>query len=224
MIKMNGKQNPKAFDFAGFTARAFARAFTLAAFAFLTFLALVAFSAQANAKLEPAALIEFTFGVNETNGETILSLTDFKTGLSEVPYYPVPAKNDLQVRLLDREGRSLKAFWLSDPRYAYYDAVGADGTLSGGSEFKPNAEFFIIVPLLENAAYAAVFDSQNKKLAAVDLLTGKQAEEKNWVSVEPSFEEKRELGVVEFAVAIAALLILAFVALGLTVFNKARKR
>ncbi len=195
---------------------------TLAALVLAT-LALTAFSTQANANLEPAAVIEFAFGLNATAGETTLSLDGFKTGLAGLPNYVEPAKRDFEVRTLNAQGAVLHSFWLSDPRYSYYDVVGANGSLSGGKKFDANARFFVVVPVAAGARYAAVFDSAGSKLIAIDLRTGAPVEEKEWKEIPLKTAEERGLDAGDLLAAAAALLLAILIILGIAVFRKARK-
>jgi len=197
---------------------------TLAVLA-LAALALIAFSTQANAKLEQTALIEFAFS-QDAAGETKLALTDFKTGLAELPNYVEPSNREFEVRLLTQQGTAVHSIWLNDPRYVYYDFIGENGTLSGGRTFNANARFFAVVPVSGEARYAAVFDAKGNKLIAVDLFTGKTVEENAWTekAFEPEEMQATQWGLIETLVLLAAAALLALVILGLVVFRKTSGR
>ncbi|MEM0475779.1 MAG: hypothetical protein QW343_03220 [Candidatus Norongarragalinales archaeon] len=191
-------------------------------FAFFAF----SLASQANARLEPAAVLTLAFTPNATApGGASLSLEEFKSGLAELPQYAPPTNRDFEVRVLSAEGAALHSFWIADPRYVFFDVAGEDDYLAGGTKFNANARFFVVVPVPAKARYAAVFDSSGRKLVAVNLVTGRQVEDKEWRKVEFTAEEKKEgFGFGEAVVTTIAVVLAILIVLGLLVFRKARRR
>jgi hypothetical protein len=199
---------------------------TLALAAFAAFAFLTVFAAHAaNAALEPAAVITLSFGKNASGSDALL-LQDFKAGLAELPNYAAPARRAFEVRVLSAQGAALRSYWLADPRYSYYDVLGENGVLTGGVKFNANARFLIVVPVLDEAKYAAVFDSRGAKLIAIDLHTGLPVEEREWkeVALKIMPEEPAALGVGDIAVVAVAVVVAALLLLGLVIARKARAR